>query len=199
MADNAILFCTQTFNRSLRHQVESVSAKTNHLAPERIECMTKQQEFATGIDVAALPAFGVPRVTDLDAINRRDNVVISCGAYDFAAVHLAHRPWKHRAGILTGPRVANVRVGLLRFRNCREPQFPQPAISRRRRQSILMLKTQRLQANAVTFERDGIEYDHLCTPATTSIFRCWPLTLLLSDDGSHLQNVKSNFSIPADA
>jgi len=81
MAEDAILFGTQCLNGSLRCQVEIVRAQADHVAPRRVERVSEQQQFATGVDVAALPALCVPGVTDLDAINRGDDIVIA-GATD---------------------------------------------------------------------------------------------------------------------
>src|SRR5262245_27233901 len=92
MTDNAILLGPQGLNRSLRGKVEIIGAQTHHLAPQRIECVTEQQQLAASVDMAALPALGIPGVTDLDPINRRYDVMVAGAADDRAAGQLPYHP-----------------------------------------------------------------------------------------------------------
>src|SRR2546423_9082897 len=77
MAENAILLGAQRLNRALRGQVEVVCAQADHFAAKRVERMAEQQTLAAGVDMGALPALRVPGVTDLDAVNRGDDVMIT--------------------------------------------------------------------------------------------------------------------------
>src|ERR1700748_3109490 len=85
VTDDAISLRAETFYRSLRPEIEIVRAQTHDLAAERFERMPEQQEFARGVDVRALTALRIPRVANLDAIERGDDVVIARGADNPAA------------------------------------------------------------------------------------------------------------------
>src|SRR5262245_32207755 len=77
MADDAILLGSQGLNGSLRGQVEIVGTQTNHLTPKRVERMTEQQQLAASVNVATLPPFGIPGVTDLHPIDLGYNIMIT--------------------------------------------------------------------------------------------------------------------------
>src|SRR5581483_4736432 len=95
MTNDAILPGAKGLNGPLRDHVEIVGAQTHHLAPERVERVTEQQQLAAGVDVTAVPALSIPRVTDLHAINRGDDVVIAGTPDDRTARQLPHRPGQH--------------------------------------------------------------------------------------------------------
>src|SRR5215510_14810652 len=122
--------------------------------------MAQQQQFAGRVHVTALPAPGVPRITDFDAIDRGRNVVVTRATDDLAGGQLAHRPRKHMPLLLTGERFANVRLCLTWLRYGREPQLPKFAIGRGGRQLVVMLVSQRLQPNSESFKVDRLNYDH---------------------------------------
>src|SRR5262245_59072105 len=80
MTDDAILLGAQGLDRTLRGEVEIIGAQTDHLATKRFESVAKQQQLATGIDMAALPALSVPCVTDFDTADRGHDIVIARAA-----------------------------------------------------------------------------------------------------------------------
>ena len=121
MADDSILFGTQGLNCSLRRKIEIVGAQADDLAAQRVERVTKQQQLARRVDVAALPSFSIPGVTDLHAIDVRYDVVITRATDDHAGCQLADRPRQHMPVPLARKRLGNVCARLLRFRNRGEP------------------------------------------------------------------------------
>src|SRR5262245_24709953 len=84
MPDDAVFLRAQSLNRPLRSQIENVSPQADHLATQRIEGMAQQQKFAGRVHAAALPAPGVPRITDFDAIDRGRDVVVARAPDDLA-------------------------------------------------------------------------------------------------------------------
>src|SRR5262245_32251837 len=95
MANDAVLLRTQRFDRSLRSEVEVVGAQPHDLASERLKGVLEQQELAHRVDVRSLPSAGIPRVSDLDAIDISDDVVITRAAHKGALLQLAYRPGQH--------------------------------------------------------------------------------------------------------
>ena len=160
MAEDTILLGAQRLNGPLRGQVEIVGAQADHLAPERVERVTEQQQLAAGVNVTPLPPLPVPGVTDLDAINRGYDVVIARAADDRATRQLPYRPRQHVSVLLTGERIGNIWARLLGFRNRCEPQFPETAIRRRDSQLIMVIISQRLQSDAVALKYDRLKIDH---------------------------------------
>lgn len=84
MPDDAVFLRAQSLDRPLGGQIEIVGPQADHLATQRIKCMTEQQQFAGRVDVAAPPAYRVPGIADLDAIDRRRDVVIARALDDLA-------------------------------------------------------------------------------------------------------------------
>src|SRR5438067_10366979 len=85
MAQNAVLLRAERLDRALRPEVEIIRAQSEHLALQRVERMSEQQQLARGVDMALLPALGVPGPADLDAVRVLDDVVIARAAGDLAA------------------------------------------------------------------------------------------------------------------
>ena len=84
VSKDAVLLRAEGRDRSLRGEVEVVGAKADNSAAQRIEGMAEQETLARGVDMAALPTAGVPRVTDLDTIDRGNDVVVSSASDDLA-------------------------------------------------------------------------------------------------------------------
>src|SRR5258708_1638682 len=82
VTDDAVPLGAQGLNRSLRGKIETVGAEADRFASKPIERMAEQQELATGIDVTAVPASGIPGVTDLHAFDGGHDVVIASRADD---------------------------------------------------------------------------------------------------------------------
>src|SRR6516225_9324446 len=80
VAEHPVLLRAETFDRTLRPEIEIVRAQTDDFATEGFERVPEEKEFAGGIDVRALTALRVPRVADLHAIEDCDDVVIASGA-----------------------------------------------------------------------------------------------------------------------
>src|SRR2546423_30039 len=123
--------------------------------------MREKRELAGAVDMALLPAPGVPGVADFDAVGLFHNVVITRRADDRAAFHLAHDERQHVARLLAGERLRDVALGLLGSRHRREPELPELAVRRRRRERVAMLARERLESHAVTFERDPLRLSHI--------------------------------------
>src|SRR4051794_35926727 len=101
MPQHAIPLRAEAFDRALRAEIEVVGAQADHFAPEFLERVRQEQEFAGGVDVAALRALRVPGIPDLPAIEGRDDVVVARGAEDRAGGETADGPRKHVAATLT--------------------------------------------------------------------------------------------------
>lgn len=80
MTQHAIFFGAERFDGTLRAELETIGPETDDLATQCFEGVSKKQELARGIDMAALPARCVPGVTDLDAVHRRHDIVIAARA-----------------------------------------------------------------------------------------------------------------------
>src|SRR5262245_27418456 len=102
VADDAVLLRAERLDRLLRAEIEVVRAQAHHLAIEALEGIGKQQQLARRVDVAALAALRVPGPADLDAIGRRNDVVVTRAADDGVGLQVAHRPRQHVAVLLPG-------------------------------------------------------------------------------------------------
>src|SRR2546422_11620134 len=106
--------------------------------------------------MAALPALRVPGVADLDAVSRGDDVVIAGTADDLAGGEFAYDPWEHVAVFLSLQRGIDVLPGLCGLWHRGVPQLPQLAVGFGGGESLTMTLVERLQANAVALERNGL-------------------------------------------
>src|SRR5712672_4452355 len=159
MADHAVLLRAQRLDGLLRAEVEVVGAKADHLAIDCFKTMRKQKQLAGGIYVAALTALGIPRVADLHAIRRCDDVVIARAADDLAAPQVSHRPGQHLASLLAFQCIFDVFFCIFRLWNRRKEKLPQPAVLSRFGESFFVLARKRLQPHAVAFQRGGYHLD----------------------------------------
>src|SRR5262245_61272728 len=130
--------------------------------------------------MAALPSLSVPGVPDLDAPDRRHDIVVARAADDGAPCQFPNRPRQHMPLPLPRERGGNITLGLLGFRNSGEPELPEPAISRSSSQSILMLKSQGFQPNAVAFQCKRVDLDHFCHTVTSALKLNLPFLLRLN-------------------
>ena len=71
VAQHAVLLRPEALDRALGAEVEIVGAQADHLAPERVEGVSEEEQLARRVDVGALAAGGVPGVADLDPIDGR--------------------------------------------------------------------------------------------------------------------------------
>src|SRR3546814_11180200 len=88
--------------------------------------MAQQQQLADRIDVAALPAFSIPGVADLQPPQSGYDIVITACANDPAAIGFDDGKRQHmpRRPALQGS--LDIGGGAAGFRNRRYTQFPQP-------------------------------------------------------------------------
>src|SRR6185503_2031756 len=82
MPDHAVLLRAQSLDGALGAEVEVVRAQADDPAAEGLERVREEQELAGRVDVGPLPALRVPRVADLDAVDRGHDVVIARRADD---------------------------------------------------------------------------------------------------------------------
>src|SRR6266704_4943939 len=82
LSDLAVPFRAQRLDRALRAKIEIVGPQAHHRASQRVEGVAEQQELAGRVDVRALAALRVPRVTDLHAVHRGQDVVVARRADD---------------------------------------------------------------------------------------------------------------------
>jgi hypothetical protein len=81
---------------------------------------------------------------DLDAVNRRDEIVIARAADDRAARQLPDRPRQPVPVRLTRERVGDGGACLPGGRHRREPQLSEPAVGRGGREAVVMRLRERL-------------------------------------------------------
>src|SRR6185503_19891545 len=143
-----------------RSKVEAVGAQTDDLAAQTIEGVAQQEQFAGGVYVGPLPAAAVEGVTDLDPIDRRDNVVVAGGANDLTGAVVADDPGQHCAVALARHRFLDVALDLVRCRYRREPELPELAVGGRGDEVIGGRLTQRLEQYAVPSQRHRNGMDH---------------------------------------
>src|SRR5215203_2259224 len=108
MAEDAVLLCSERFDRALRTEVEIVGPEPHHPAPQCLEGVFEEQELAERIDTRALMAAPVPRVADLDAIDRGHDVVVARAADDPATLQITNHPGQHVTVTLPFERVGDV-------------------------------------------------------------------------------------------
>jgi hypothetical protein len=160
VANHAVLFCAEGFDRFLGGEVEVVGPQTDDLATERLERVREQEELARTIDVASLPFRAVPRVPDFDPVDVAHDVVIARRSGDRPARQIPHRPREHLPRFLTRERIRD--VGSSRF-GCWHrsvPELPESAIAGSRRETVPMIATQWLESDAVALECDWKWCDH---------------------------------------
>jgi hypothetical protein len=104
--------------------------------------MAEQQQFALGIDGAALHPLGIPGRTDLKAPVRRIDVHVGGHAGDLA-IGIEHRPWQHRARRLQAEPAVDLLLHAFRAGNRGVPQLPQLAVPHRLGQAVEMIMRQR--------------------------------------------------------
>src|SRR5438093_6934445 len=100
VSNDTVLLGAECFDGALGAKVEVVGAQTDHLAAERVEGVSEQQQLAGGVDVCALATAPVPGVTNFDAINGQRDVVIASRDDDHATRYIAHMPWQHGSAML---------------------------------------------------------------------------------------------------
>src|SRR6185369_421948 len=159
-ADDAVLLGPERLDRALRGEIEIVGAQAHDPAADFFKSMRKKQELASRVDVAALEALAVPRVADLDAVRRGDDVVISGAACDLPGGGLPDHPGEHVAVLLSLQRGVDVFRGLPRRGHRGEPELPELAVLRSFGKTLFMLSGQRLEAHPVAFERRGLRRNH---------------------------------------
>src|SRR6185437_12274874 len=93
--DHTILVRPQSFDGALRREVEAVGPQRHHAAVQIVECVREQEQLARAVDVAALPARGVPGVADFHTVNHSRHVVIARGTHYGPRAQFAHRPGQH--------------------------------------------------------------------------------------------------------
>src|SRR5206468_1553937 len=98
----------QRLDGPLRAEVEVVGPQADDLAAQGVERMAEEQQLAGGVDVRTLAALAVPGVPDLDAIDRRLDIVVAGRPDDRPARHVAHDPGEHVTIALTLERVGHV-------------------------------------------------------------------------------------------
>ena len=160
MPDDPVSFCTEPFDRALRGEVEVVGSQSDHFAAKRVERVCEKKELARSVHVRALPALGVKRVANLDALDLGDDVVISSAADDRTGAQFAHGPGQHVPGSLAGQSGGDVCGDLRLFGNPGVPQLPQAAVGDGSLEIRHMVHRERLQTHAVTLERNRSDFDH---------------------------------------
>ena len=155
MTKHAVALGAEGFDSPLRAEVEVVRPQADDLASKRLERVRHEQELRRGVDVAAMPAGGIPCVSDLDAIDRCHDVVIARAADQLSGHELADRPGHHVSRRLRGKRVVDVLADAVGLGRRRVPELPEAAVGDGRGEAGLVAGSERLEADAVAFERDG--------------------------------------------
>src|SRR6185436_6883893 len=152
VADHAVLLCAKRLDGALRGEIEIVGAQPHDCAADFFKSIRKKQELTSRVDVAALETPGVPRVADLDAVRRGDDVVIAGAAYDFPGGGLPDHPGEHMAVLLSLQRGVDVFRSLARRGHRGEPELPELAVRGGFGESLIMLAGKWLQAHPMGFE-----------------------------------------------
>src|SRR5688572_19534837 len=152
VADHAIFLRAEPLDGALRCEVEIVGSQPNDCTAEFLERMLEEQELAGGVDVRALPRLGVPGIPDLDAVYGRYDVVIARRTDDLAGRQFPHDPRPHVPGLLPVEGSSYVRVDLIRFRNGREPEFPEPPVGGRRAQRLCVSRLEGFEPDPMSLE-----------------------------------------------
>ncbi len=143
-AQDAVELGTQPLDAAPALMIEKMRAEFYRNAIEFFERMVEQQQFALGIERAALHARGVPGRTDLDAPVRRIDVHVGGHAGDLA-VGIENRPWQHGPCRLQPQPAIDLLAHVLRARNEGVPELPQLAVLHGLRQPLAMVLRQRLK------------------------------------------------------
>src|SRR5262245_40118178 len=136
--------------------------------------------------MAALPAQRIKRVADLYTVDGRNDIVITRAAHDRPALQLAHHPGQHVTVLLPGKRCFDVRAGLVRLRDRREPELPQLANGYRGQQVIMMIDSEWLETHAASLQHNGSRFDHVSSRrigACRAIGTVIRLTEIFLDEG----------------
>src|SRR4051812_38264695 len=75
VTQHAIALGTEPLDGALRAEVEVVGAQPDDRTAERLEGVREKQQLRGGVDVTALPARRIPCISDLHAVDGRDDVV----------------------------------------------------------------------------------------------------------------------------
>ena len=96
VAQNAVLLGAEPLDAAPALVIEEMRAEFDRDAVELLEGMGQQQQFALGVERAALHALGIPGRADLDAAVGRIDIHVGRHARDLA-VGIEHRERQHRA------------------------------------------------------------------------------------------------------
>ena len=160
MTNYAIFPRAERFDCALRAEVEVIGTQSDDPATERNERVRQQQQFAGGIDAGFLPSLCIPCVTNLNAIDGGQDVVITRASRNRVCGELANCPSQHMTGALPFERGVDVAVRIRRLGYRCEPKSPQLSVGCRSRQSCLVLVTQWLEPDAETLKRDWRHSNH---------------------------------------
>jgi hypothetical protein len=139
--------------------IEKMRTEFDCDAIELFERMGEQQQFALGVDSAALHTLGIPGRTDLDAPVRRIDVHIGRHAGDFA-VGIENRPWQHRARRLQAETAVNLLAQIFGPRNKSVPELPQFAVRHRLGQPVALILRQGLKPRVGAAQGDRFKPGH---------------------------------------
>src|SRR5690606_15973262 len=121
---HAVLAGPQTLYGALRGDVVVVGTPSHPRSAECIARVAQQQQLAGRVDMAALPAFSIPGVADLQAPQGRHDVVIAARAYDSTTAILDNDKRQHMPRGLALQRGLYIGGGTAGFRYRRYSQFP---------------------------------------------------------------------------
>ena len=138
IAQDAVLLGAEPLDAAPARVIEKMRAEFNRDAIELFERMVEQQQFALGIDRAALHALGIPGRADLDAPVRRIDIHVGRHARDLA-VGIENRPRHHRARRLQPKPAVDLLAHVLGARNGSVPELPELAILHRLGQSVALV------------------------------------------------------------
>src|SRR5688572_6553060 len=139
VADDAVLLRAERLDRALRAEIEVVGAQAHHFASQFFEAVLEEKQLARGVHVRALAARRVPGPADLDAVGRRDDVVVARRSDDGAGLQVAHRPGQELAFLLPVEGGVDVGAGLFRLGDAGEEKLPEPAVLRRCDERLLVV------------------------------------------------------------
>ncbi len=124
MADDTILLCAKRLDGALRLEVEVIGAQADDCTGQCFESMRQQQQLARRVDAGSLATLRVPRVSDLDPIGCRHDIVIARAARDGVGGEVAYCPRQHVTGALSLERSVDVaaRTRWLGYRG--KPELP---------------------------------------------------------------------------
>src|SRR5436190_6919346 len=160
MAQDAVLPRAQPLDRALAREVEIVGAPADEFRAQRLEGVRHEEQLGACVDVRALAAPGVPRVADLEPLDRGDDVVVARRADHVAGARVEDGK---RQAVTFGEalqRALDVAARVVGVGDAGDADPPQLAVGGGALQPLDVLQAERLEPDAVVGQRDRQDGQH---------------------------------------